>query len=86
MKKETICIEVLIRKKQTFNFQTEILGFNFFQINEWEHKVFEIEYIKGDRGQDSDMVIGIATKELFAQYGKKNIVFKSIYISIHETE
>lgn len=79
MKKERIWIETAVRKKQPFKFISDILGFNFFKINEWEQKIFEAQYIKGSREQDIQTVLDTAIKEIFLQYGKENVVVKAVF-------
>lgn len=77
--KERIFLETAVRKKQPFRFISNIIGFNFFTIHEWEQKIFEIQYIKGNREQTITTVLDMAVKEIQLQYGKENILIKSVF-------
>jgi hypothetical protein len=79
MNHKKIYIECAVRSEQDYNFKNPVQGFNFFQINSWEHKFFEIVYIRGASHQDEVFVIATAKLVLTQKFGKSNIIFRGTF-------
>ena len=83
--KNIIYIECAIKTKQPFNFATPVYGYNDFQIDIWESKIFEVKFDTGRR-QCRLEIIDDAVAALKKVYGTKNISVRNVFDGFAEKE